>query len=390
MKLKALIQKEFQRFFRDPKLIATLVLPGVLIYFIYSLLGSAIWGGEKNYSYDVLVYGASPKIEALFEASFGESLTLTRTEDKEQAKAQVKAGSATALVTFSEDFDNAVSEYDPMSGAPAPQVEIFYRSADDASSAFYTAATSLLSAYEGEISNAFDVNLGGEQYDFSSTSEVVMTILGLVVTLIFSSCMSITLESVAGEKERGTLATILVTSVKRTDIALGKVLPLSCIAALGALSSFLGIALSMPKLMGLELGGMFVEYAFGDYILLLALIVSIVPLIVSAMTAISTYAKSVKEASSYTGVIMIVVMVLSLVSAFLSGIGDWVAVIPVLGDWVAVIPVLGTVVAIQRVLEGGAALLVGLIAIGINLVFTALFVLLVAKMLGSERIMFGK
>ena len=384
MKLRALIQKEFQRFFRDPKLIATLVLPGILIYFIYSLLGSAIWDGEKNYSYDVLVYGSSPKIEALFEASFGESLTLTRTEDQENAKAQVKAGSITALVTFSEDFDNAVSEYDPMSGEKAPEIEIFYRSADDASSAFYTAATSLLSAYEGEISNAFDVNLGGEQYDFSSTSEVVMTILGgllpfLVVTLIFSSCMSITLESVAGEKERGTLATILVTSVRRTDIALGKVLPLSCIAALGALSSFLGIALSMPKLMGLELGGMFV-YTFGDYILLLSLIVSIVPLIVSAMTAISTYAKSVKEASSYTGVIMIVVMVLSLVSAFLSGIGDWVAVIPVLG----------TVVAIQTVLEGGAALLVGLVSIGVNLVFTALFILLVAKMLGSERIMFGK
>ena len=98
------------------------------------------------------------------------------------------------------------------------------------------------------------------------------------------------------------------------------------------------------------------------------------------MTAISTYAKSVKEASSYTGVIMIVVMVLSLVSTFLSGIGDWVAAIPVLG----------TVVAVQRVLEGGAALLVGLIAIGINLVFTALLILLTARMLGSERIMFGK
>ena len=380
MKLKALIQKEFQRFFRDPKLIVTLVLPGILIYFIYSLMGGLIWDGEKDHSYDVFVYGSSPAVEALFEASLGDSLTLTRTEDKESAKAQVKAGSVTALVAFSDDFDNAVSNYDPMSGEKAPMVEIFYRSADDASAAFYTAATSLLSVYEGTISNAFDVNLGDEQYDFSSTSEVVMTILGgllpfLVVTLIFSSCMSITLESVAGEKERGTLATILVTSVKRTDIALGKVLPLSCIAALGALSSFLGIALR-----GLELGGMFVEYAFGDYILLLALIVSIVPLIVSAMTAISTYAKSVKEASSYTGVIMIVVMVLSLVSTFLSGIGDWVAAIPVLG----------TVVAVQRVLEGGAALLVGLVAIGINLVFTALLIFLTAKMLGSERIMFGK
>ena len=245
------------------------------------------------------------------------------------------------------------------------------------SAAFASLAGGILDGYGRSF--AFTMTDFAESADFART--MMAGILPfLIVVFIFSSCMSVTLESVAGEKERGTLATILVTSVRRTDIALGKVLPLSCIAALGALSSFLGIALSMPKLMGLELGGMFVEYAFGDYILLLALIVSIVPLIVSAMTAISTYAKSVKEASSYTGVIMIVVMVLSLVSAFLSGIGDWVAVIPVLG----------TVVAIQRVLEGGAALLIGLIAIGINLVFTALFILLVAKMLGSERIMFGK
>ena len=386
MKLKALMQKEFRRFFRDPKLIVTLVLPGILIYFIYSLMGGLIWdAGASDYTYNVLVYGSSPAVEAVFEGSLGESLTLTRTEDLEDGKAQVQAGSITALVAFSEDFDNAVGSYDPMSGTPAPQVEIYYRSADEASASFYSAATALLAAYEGTISNAFDVNLGGGQYDFSSTSEVVMAILGgllpfLVVTLIFSSCMSITLESVAGEKERGTLATILVTSVRRTDIALGKVLPLSCIAALGALSSFLGIALSMPKLMGLELGGVFVEHAFGDYLLLLALIVSIVPLIVSAMTAISTYAKSVKEASSYTGVIMIVVMVLSLVSTFLSGIGDWVAAVPVLG----------TVVAVQRILEGGVVLLVGLIAIAVNLAFTALFIFVTAKMLGSERIMFGK
>ena len=386
MKLKALMQKEFRRFFRDPKLIVTLVLPGILIYFIYSLMGGLIWdAGASDYTYNVLVYGSSPAVEAVFEGSLGESLTLTRTEDLEDGKAQVQAGSITALVAFSEDFDNAVGSYDPMSGTPAPQVEIYYRSADEASASFYSAATALLAAYEGTISNAFDVNLGGGQYDFSSTSEVVMAILGgllpfLVVTLIFSSCMSITLESVAGEKERGTLATILVTSVRRTDIALGKVLPLSCIAALGALSSFLGIALSMPKLMGLELGGVFVEHAFGDYLLLLALIVSIVPLIVSAMTAISTYAKSVKEASSYTGVIMIVVMVLSLVSTFLSGIGDWVAAVPVLG----------TVVAVQRILEGGAVLPVGLIAIAVNLAFTALFIFVTAKMLGSERIMFGK
>ncbi len=385
MKLKALIQKEFRRFFGDPKLIITLILPGVLIYLIYSLMGGLIWDRPQTHDYNVLISGESAAVEALMETTFGEELTLTHTDDKDAALEEVKQGNVTALISFSENFDEEVAKYDPMSGLPAPQVEIFYRSADDSSSAFYTAATALLSAYEGSISNAFDVNLGDAQYDFSSTSEVIMTILGgllpfLVVTLIFSSCMSITLESVAGEKERGTLATILVTSVRRSDIALGKVIPLSCIAAIGALSSFLGIALSMPQLMGLDLGGIFVEYAFGDYLLLLGLIVSIVPLIVSVMTAISTYAKSVKEASSFSGVIMIVVMVLSLVSTFVAG----------LGDWVCAIPVLGTVVAIQRVLDGTAALLVGLISIAVNLLVTALLIFVTAKMLSSERIMFGK
>ncbi len=385
MKLKALMQKEFRRFFGDPKLIITLILPGILIYFIYSLMGGLIWDRPVSHDYNVLVYGESTAVESLMQSSFGEDLTLTRTDDKDAAVEEVKSGNITALISFSENFDEEVASYDPQSGLPAPQVEIFYRSADDASSSFYTAATALLSAYEGSISNCFDVNLGDTQYDFSSTSEVIMTVLGgllpfLVVTLIFSSCMSITLESVAGEKERGTLATILVTSAKRSDIALGKVIPLSCIAAIGALSSFLGIALSMPQLMGLDMGGMLVEYAFGDYLLLLGLIVSIVPLIVSIMTAISTYAKSVKEASSFSGVIMIVVMVLSLVSTFVAS----------LGDWVCCIPVLGTVVAVQRILEGGAALLVGLVAIAVNLVVTALFILLTAKMLSSERIMFGK
>ena len=136
----------------------------------------------------------------------------------------------------------------------------------------------------------------------------------------------------------------------------------------------------MPELLGLDLGGIWVEYAFGDYLLLLGLIVSIVPLIVSVMTAISTYAKSVKEASSFSGVIMIVVMVLSLVSTFVAS----------LGDWVCCIPVLGTVVAIQRVLDGTAALLVGLISIAVNLLVTALLIFVTAKMLSSERIMFGK
>ena len=42
MKLIALIKKEFHRFFHDPRLIVTMLIPGIVIYAIYSVLGGAL------------------------------------------------------------------------------------------------------------------------------------------------------------------------------------------------------------------------------------------------------------------------------------------------------------------------------------------------------------
>ena len=194
-----------------------------------------------------------------------------------------------------------------------------------------------------------------------------------------SACMSVTLESVAGEKERGTLATILVTSARRSDIALGKILPLACVSLIGAASSFLGVALSLPTLMGVSIDVAIAGVGALEFFFIFLLIVSVVPLIVAAIAAVSTLSRSVKEASSYTSVLMILVMVLSIVASFVSGIGDWVVVIPVLN----------AVVAMQGALMGAASVWMCLTAVALNLVYTALLVVLIARFLSSERIMFG-
>ena len=54
MKLLALIKKEFSRFFSDPKLIITMIIPGVLIFVIYSLMGTFM--NEEDEGYDFKVY----------------------------------------------------------------------------------------------------------------------------------------------------------------------------------------------------------------------------------------------------------------------------------------------------------------------------------------------
>ena len=345
MKLIALMKKEFRRFFHDPRLIVTMLIPGLIIYLIYSILGDALWSKEQDtYSYKAYVAGESRLCE-MINTAFGSDEFLIPAADEETARKEVEEGKA-----------------------------------DAQSSAFYAAVTGILSAYEDSIANKFDIAAD----NFSSDSEIVGSVLGgmlpfLVVIFIFAACMSITLESVAGEKERGTLATILITSAKRSHVALGKVIPLSCISAIGATSSFLGVALSMPKLMGMNVGGFIGSVGFLGYFLLFLLILSVVPLIVSLVSVVSTYSKSVKEASAYTSVLMIITMVLSIVSTFVSGIGNWVVAIPVLN----------AVVCMQGVLTGSFSLWQSLVSVAVNIAFTALLVFAIAKMLSSERVMFG-
>lgn len=379
MKILALMKKEFLRFFCDPRLIVTMLLPGIVIYVMYSLMGGIMWD-QKAESYEFRIYlsgssAATAYIDAAVTAS-GSQIELIPTDDIDGAKAEVELGEATALLVFSQGFDEAVGGYTGES-APTAKAEIYFRSADEESLAFYTIAAGVLDGYQRQFT--FTSN------DCSDSGDVFSSVMGnilpfIVVALIFSSCMGVTLEAIAGEKERGTLATVLVTPVKRFHIAVGKVAPLSCIALIGAVSSFLGIMLSMPKLMGLSVGEMLGSVGFTAYFLLFLLIISLVPMIVSMIAAVSTYAKSVKEATSYTSVLMIFTFVLSLVAAFA----------PNLGGWIAFVPVLNVVVAMQNILAMSFSLWQALASIGMNLVYTALLLFAVGKMLGSEKIMFGK
>lgn len=377
MKLLALIKKEFRRFFCDPRLIVTMLLPGVLIYVIYSIMGSFIHD-DKNYDFKVLLSGESAAftaVESVIKDTEDMTITVENAEDIEAAQEKVNNGEVTALVVFSPDFDSAVAAYDPFTSEDdKPTVAIYYRAGDGESLAFYSMLSGVLDGYASK----FTVLPVSDSSDMAA--DIMSGLLPfIVVAMIFSSCMSMTLESVAGEKERGTLATLLVTSAKRSHIALGKILPLSCISLIGGISSFLGIALSMPKLMGTSLsvlGG----YPVLSYIMIFLLIIGIVPLIVSMISTVSTLSRSVKEATAYTGMLMILSMVFSIAAGFLSGIENWVVAIPLLN----------AVVAMTQIFTHTAPVWLPFTAFAVNLVYTALLVLAVSKMLSSERIMFGK
>ncbi len=367
MKLAALMRKEFHRFFHDPRLIVTMLLPGLLIFLLYSIIGSAVNGKEAK-TYRVYCDEAPPLVVAAVGAIARENtVEWLPLEDEEAATAEIREKKAAAIVKFGTGFDPLLE---------GGNVEIVYDPVNEDSLSFYSTLTAALN----ELGRRFTVSpapLSGVEAVGRSVMQSVLPLI--VVCFIFSACMSVTLESVAGEKERGTLSTVLVTSVKRSHIALGKILPLSCISMLGALSSFLGTALSMPKLMGVSMGFLG-GYSAWSYVLLCLLILSAVPLVVSLIALVSTLSRSVKEASAYTGVVMILVMVVSLVSAF----------VPTIGDWAVALPILNATVQMQGILGGRLPVWQSLVSVGANLLYTALLVVVITKLLSSERVMFGK
>ena len=225
------------------------------------------------------------------------------------------------LLVFPADFSAMVAKYEVSDGA-APNVEIYYNSTEAESTKLYRIIGEILDAYEQRMANKFDVNAGGEAYDLASekdaTGQVFAMVLPfLLMTMLFSGCTSIAPEAIAGEKERGTIATLLVTPMKRSALALGKIISLSAIALLAGFSSFLGTMLSLPNLMGGVESGMDASvYVLSDYLLLLGIILTTVLVMVAMMSIISAYAKNVKEAGTAIAPLMIVSMGISLTTMF--------------------------------------------------------------------------
>ncbi|MCI8562042.1 MAG: ABC transporter permease, partial [Lachnospiraceae bacterium] len=185
-------------------------------------------------------------------------------------------------------------------------------------------------------------------------------------------------ESIAGEKERGTIATLLVTPVKRSHIAIGKILALSIIALLSGASSTIGTVLSLPKLMGAagDLDGS--VYSVTDYLLLAVVILSTVMVFVTVLSLISAYAKSIKEAQSYATPVMIILMVVGITAMFGNGAKEEL--------YYYCIPAYNSVQSMVRIFEFNVSAGTMLVTVVSNLAITLLGAFVLTKMFQSERI----
>ena len=170
--------------------------------------------------------------------------------------------------------------------------------------------------------------------------------------------------------------------MKRSALALGKVISLSCIALLSGLSSFVGTMLSMPKLMGTEEGVSAAVYVATDYLMLLGIILTTVLVMVSLIAIISALAKSIKAASTAVSPLMIIVMVISLVPMF-GGDGEKSLAM-------FFVPLYNSVLCIHGIFSFTYQPVQIVITIVMNLIYAGALSWVLTRMFNSEKVMFSK
>ena len=386
-----IIKKEFARFFGDKRMVFTTVLmPGLLIYVLYSFMGNGLasqFETDEDYVHQIHTVNLPDSLES-FSMMDNVNLIAEKESAIDEVKQEIADKDTDTLVVFPEDFDEQVAAYDSLTAtSPAPNVEVYYNSTSTESSAAYQLVSYALDSYESALANKFDVNAAtDDSYDLASkedsTAQFFAMMLPMLMTMfLFSGCMAIAPESIAGEKERGTIATLLVTPIKRSELAIGKIISLSAIGLLSGLSSFVGTMLSLPKLMGdtsdlMDAG----VYGVTEYVQLLIVILTTVLVIIGLISIISGFANSVKEAGTAATPLMIVVMLIGVTSMLSGGA-------PKEFYWY-LIPIYNSVQSMNAIFSftaSGVNLAVTAVS---NLVYTLLLVVVLTKIFDSEKIMY--
>ena len=382
-----IVKKELSRFFGDRRMVVSVLMPGILIYVLYNFMGSALgnmYTVDEGYTYQVAVQNLPVSLESLFHTDEVQMELETLSADGAEAAKQAVTDADTDLyVAFPADFDATVA-----SGSAIPKVSVYYNATNSTSAAAYELVTGLLDSYESSMSNVFDVNTGEETYNLADEKDEAGMIFSsmmplLLLIFLFSGCMAVAPESIAGEKERGTIATLLVTPLKRSELAIGKIIALAVMALLSGASSTIGTLLSLPKLMGAAVENMDASvYTPADYAVLCVVILSTVILLITLISVVSALAKTVKEAQMWVTPLMIVVMLIGVTAMFGGGAkSEW---------YYYLIPLYSSVQCMIGVFSfQGAATHVAIMAVS-SLCYAGIGVFALAKMFDNEKILFSK
>ncbi|MBX3114838.1 MAG: ABC transporter permease [Fimbriimonadaceae bacterium] len=213
-------------------------------------------------------------------------------------------------------------------------------------------------------------------------SDIVSLLPYLIILWAFYGGMSIVSDLVAGEKERGTMETLLVSPVRRAAVALGKIFSLMVVCFVSSLTTLVAVfavaKLNLPMTKTLFPSGLSVQFI--DVLAALILLISLVSFFATMLVSICAYSRNIREAQTYLGLLSFVIILPAIFSQIIGFTGMERAL------WVQWTPILNTAVLLKSLISGeghyaflGPALLE-------NFAFAAIFLRLSIQLFRREEI----
>lgn len=384
--LLPLIKKELKRFFTDKRLLLTLLIPGLAMFIMYTVLGNVmydLYSLDDNAIYEVYIENHPVGYEICFE-HMEINVNITNVDENSnigEIKQGITDGNIDLLILFPENFEDLLKGNNY---STSNEVQIYYNADNLDSNILYYAYVSFLNEIESAITNLFDINSAEGQYNLSAKGDEVNPFASMIPMLLLmflvTGVVSIATESIAGEKERGTIATLLITPVSRFNLAVAKIISVSIPALVSALVSFIGLYLSLPSLTKMMDGVSNITLGGMEIVSLLIIIIVTVLMFAVLISIVSAFAKTIKESQQFTAPLILV--------ASFTGIFTMFFTMP--DTILFAIPILNSALAFTEIFSGTFTIVQLLLTVSTNFVVIVCGILVIGKMFNSEKIIFSK
>lgn len=291
-----------------------------------------------------------------------------------------------------------------VSKASDGRIALCYLSAKDRSNTALDALTDAFEIYREELQKErideagldADYLLNPIHYegeDLSSTEESVGNMIGsiipfFIVTMILLGALYPSIDVTAGEKERGTLETLLTLPITNFEMIMSKFLAVSCIACAsailnvfsmgGAMAFLVSSSMSLAEDINLEIH---YETFIPGILFTLVVMVFFALLVTAVCMCTCVFAKNFKEANNYVTPVMLIFM-----------FGSYAAMIPdlELTAQTAAIPIVNVALLVEGLFQFQYNYGLFAIVLFSNVAYSLLAILILGKIYNSEAVLFSE
>ena len=314
---------------------------------------------------------------------------ITVLQPKSDFQALIKTGKHDPVLVIPKDFDEKLA-------TGTANVELVYDDTrQDSGNVSIGVLRRLMRGFNAEVANqrliargvsplvnraveVRDMNMGTAA---QRAAQILFMIPFITLIVCVTGCTAIAIDMTAGERERGSLEPLLMNPVSRMALVTGKWLAVG-LYGVGVVALTLGgfwltlKYLPMPKLEAVLSITTLQFLGFG------ATMLSFAPAMGALQMLIATYGRTFKEAQTYVSYLITAVSMFPMVVIF-GQLKD--------ATWQLFVPMLGQLMVITRILRGDPVDAGHfLIPLAINAGIAIVAILLIAKLLTKEKIIFGR